>query len=246
MTLPRRSSRLGSTRSQQAVGLTGAIVAHALLGTLLLQQRIEVTPEPRVLQVQWIEPRAITPPPPPPPPPMAKPTPPAAAPAPRPRPAPRPAEVVREVAEPAPKPVIVQRAAPRHTRGDADEWAVEEGTSDAAPSGPAARRAPSDYAERVKAQVVAGVVRPPGALYPAPRGYKGDMRVLMRQCTIPYAVVVDQDGRIVSYEIDRCNDDLLDAAAEAAIKKAEPFPPPPNGVAQYRIYGSVNFMKPPL
>ena len=105
-----------------------------------------------------------------------------------------------------------------------------------------ARRAPSAYAEVIKAKVVANLVFPPDALYPAPKNFKGDPQLLKRRCVIPYEVVVDRSGKMISFKIERCGDDLLDAAAEAALRNAGTFPPPPNGDAeQYIIYGTANF-----
>jgi len=249
-------SRMEGTRSaaavdtwaayQRSAGVRGAgwlvvLGVHVAFVALWLSERA-VTTKPLTLvrmQVVPLQPEPPEPPPPEPKPPlepMRKPTLRQAPPprAPEVRPAPMAAPVLPPVVT-APAP-----AAPRHV--ETDEWVRPEAT----PSGPGARRAPSEYADAVKSRVVAKVVYPANALYPAPKGFKGDPRELMRQCTIPYEVVVDRQGQIVSYEIERCNDDLLDAAAEAAVLKAQPFPPPPEGAEQYRIYGSINFMKPRL
>ncbi|GGD02358.1 hypothetical protein GCM10007418_21950 [Halopseudomonas salina] len=104
--------------------------------------------------------------------------------------------------------------------------------------------APSGYADTVKGRVTAKIVRPVGSSYKPPPGYKGDPEDFKRQCRIPYEVVVDAQGKMVSYEIDRCGDDVLDQAAERAVLQAAPFPPPPNeGASQYTIYGTVIFIK---
>jgi periplasmic protein TonB len=101
-----------------------------------------------------------------------------------------------------------------------------------------ARRAPSDYAERVKNRVIANMQYPADAYYKAPRNYKGDMKALQQQCMISYEVTVDRQGNMVSYKFDRCGNDKLDAAAETALKNSGPYDPPPNlGAETYVIYG---------
>lgn len=110
------------------------------------------------------------------------------------------------------------------------------------PTGPVVRRAPQAYAEAVKARVLARVIYPTDAVYEKPRDFHGDPNLLMRQCTVPYELVVNRQGRIVAYKIEPCDDNQLDAAAEAAILSAQPYPPPPDGAEQYRIYASINFI----
>lgn len=135
---------------------------------------------------------------------------------------------------------IKKPLAPTATRHpDEQEWI----TPAAVESGPVVRRASPEYAEQVKSRIIGQVIYPANALYPAPPGFKGDRRLLMRECTIAYEVVVDRQGRVVSYELDPCQDDMLAPAAEAAILKAQPYPPPPEGAEQHRIYGSINFKK---
>lgn len=225
----------------RSVGWLVVLAVHAMLLAVWLNERRDAPVPPPVVTMQLLplQPEA---PPPPPPPERAPPPEPVQRQLPRPQTPPR-VETVRPppVAMPAP-PVVPAPTQPQHRHVESDEWV----TPDAVPSSAGARRAPSDYADAVKSRVVAKVVYPANAVYPAPRGFKGDPRELLRQCTIPYEVVVDREGQIVSYEIERCNDDLLDAAAEAAVLKAQPFPPPPEGAEQYRIYGSINFIKPRL
>jgi protein TonB len=101
-----------------------------------------------------------------------------------------------------------------------------------------ARRAPSDYAEKVTGQVISNMRYPTDAYYKVPRGFKGDMKDLQQQCMVSYEITVDRQGNMVSYKFDRCGNDKLDAAAEAALKGSGPFPPPPNqGAETYVIYG---------
>lgn len=225
----------------RSVGWLMVLAVHAVLLSLWWAERSVVNPPTRVVRMALVPvPPDIPEPPVPPEPPLPEPVrQPVQRPVHKPRPVPtRPAPVVK----PAPAPVVVAPKPPMHRYAEPDDWVRPDDVD----SGPGARRAPSDYAEAVKQRVVARVVYPANAVYPAPRGFKGDPRELMRQCTIPYEVVVDRQGQIVSYEIERCNDDLLDAAAEAAVLKAQPFPPPPDGAEQYRIYGSINFIKPRL
>lgn len=147
----------------------------------------------------------------------------------------------RAPVEPTPQPEkSADSVRPQHTFASRnDDWGapVAGGTS-----GKGARRVPSDYAEKVKSRVVAGLVRPADAVFKAPRGFKGDPRVLQRQCTIPYEITVDRQGNMISYRIEPCGDAALDAAAEAALQRSGPFPPPPGADAEeYVIYGSANF-----
>lgn len=131
-------------------------------------------------------------------------------------------------------------APPEHSfTSNDDEWVIP---MQAEGSGNGARRVPIDYADKVKAGITGNMYYPPEAVYAAPRGFRGDRRVLIRQCTIPYEIVIDRNGRMISHRIEPCDDNLLDAAAEAALLKAGPFPPPPDmGAEQYVIYGSANF-----
>ena len=129
---------------------------------------------------------------------------------------------------------------PIHGMGGNGEWAGITPSPNAITLAP--RRVPSDYADKVKARVVANLVRPDGAVYKAQPGEKSDARSVLRQCTIPYEITVDRQGKVLSFQIESCGDKLLDAAAEAALQKSGPFPPPPNsGAATYVIYGSANF-----
>lgn len=129
-----------------------------------------------------------------------------------------------------------------HTFGANDEWAappVVPQTSETVRSRPV----PAGYADTVKNRVTANLRRPEGSVYKPPPGYKGDPNDFKRQCYIPYEITVDGTGRVVSYEIDRCGDELLDAAAEQAVRNAGPFPPPPNqGAEKYVIYGTAIFI----
>ena len=151
----------------------------------------------------------------------------------------------RPVSQMPPAKLIVPPVPAATHRSDEQEWIAPPQQVD---SGPVARRAPSEYANQVKARITSKVIYPKNALYPDPSTFKKtDPRLLMRERTIEYELVVDRQGNLVSYELDpSCHDDLLCPAAEAAILKAQPYPPPPEGAEQYRIYGHVNFMRPKL
>jgi len=90
--------------------------------------------------------------------------------------------------------------------------------------------APPDYAEKVKSRVNAAIV------YPA------DAKRFLQQCWVAYTLTVDRNGTMLDYKIDNCGDDRLDAAAEAALIKGGPYPPPPDtGAASYEIHGAFVF-----
>lgn len=96
----------------------------------------------------------------------------------------------------------------------------------------------------MKNRVIANLKRPEGSVYKPPPGYKGDPNDFKRQCYIPYEITIDQTGKMLDFKIDRCGDEVLDAAAEDAVRRAGPFPPPPNqGGTRYTIYGTAIFIK---
>lgn len=160
-----------------------------------------------------------------------------------PEPAPQPQAVVRK---PAPVPPAAPKPSgpPVHSFGANQDWAAPA-TAPVEPAGAArGRPVPSGYADTVKGRVTARLQRPEGSVYKPPPGYKGDPNDFKRQCYIPYEITVDANGHMLSYEIDRCGDELLDAAAEQAVRGAGPFPPPPNqGAEKYVIYGTAIFIK---
>lgn len=210
------------------------------------------TPAPQVMTLTLLPPpppplppppmQAVQPPPPTPVPRQVQPTP-QRAPARRMAPSTVPSRSPAPQAEPA-APTANAAPLPMHQRSDSDEWEAPAALDSATAARVGVGRAPSDYADSVKARVVSQVVYPPGAVYPKPKDFKGDPLLLRRQCTIPYELVIDRQGAIVSYEIEGCDDVLLDAAAEAAILKAQPFPKPPPGAERYRVFGTVNFLRP--
>lgn len=118
-----------------------------------------------------------------------------------------------------------------------DEWVAPRVNSNKAWSN-VGRRVPPDYAEKVKAQVIANMEYPEDALYALPRNYKGDLKPFRQQCRIGYEITVDSKGNMLSYKFDPCGNEKLDAAADAALRKSGPFPPPPDqGAQSYVIYG---------
>lgn len=159
-------------------------------------------------------------------------------PEPAPIPQPRPPERQPVAAQPA-KPAS---GPPVHTFGDNQEWAAPPAVQHS--SAPVrSRPVAAAYAETVKGKVTANLKRPEGAVYKPPPGYRGDPNDFKRQCYIPYEITVDSAGQVLGYEIDRCGDELLDAAAEQAVRSAGPFPPPPNqGADSYVIYGTAIFI----
>ncbi|PRB81598.1 TonB C-terminal domain-containing protein [Pseudomonas sp. MYb185] len=175
---------------------------------------------------------------------------------PEPEPEPEPEPISEPEPEPVPKPQPVppkpvQRAAPAkpagppaYAFGDNQDWAPPPTPSASNPTATRGRPVPSAYADTVKNRVTANLRRPEGSVYKPPPGYKGDPNDFKRQCYIPYEITVDAAGHMLHYTIDRCGDELLDAAAEQAVRSAGPFPPPPNqGAEQYIIYGTAIFIK---
>lgn len=121
-----------------------------------------------------------------------------------------------------------------------DDWAVAA-TTEGGGNGP--RRVPSNYADTVKDRIIAKLEYPKNAYITVRSATTGKFVTIPLQCTIPYQITVGNDGRMISYRIEPCGQPLLDAAAEAALMKAGPFPPPPDlGAKEYVIYGSANFL----
>lgn len=173
-------------------------------------------------------------------------------PVPEPEPEPEPEPIVEPEPETTPEPPkVAPRPAPAparasgppvHTFGANDEWAAPPPVAQASET-VRSRPVPAGYADTVKNRVTANLRRPEGSVYKPPPGYKGDPNDFKRQCYIPYEITVDGAGQVLSYEIDRCGDELLDAAAEQAVRNAGPFPPPPNqGADKYVIYGTAIFI----
>jgi protein TonB len=153
--------------------------------------------------------------------------------------------VVKKVAPPPRAPVKSTKAPgpPVHAFGANNDWAAPPVPAPTQSSN-RARPVPAGYADTVKNRVIANLKRPEGAVYKMPAGSNVDPNDLKRKCFISYEITLDSAGKMLSYEIDRCGDPLLDAAAEQAVLKAGPFPPPPNqGAARYTVYGTAIFIK---
>ena len=235
-----------SDSSQWAVRLLVVVVSIGLHAALLVwlfssQFRHAAPQERQVVAVELVE----IPPPPPEPEPQPEPEPepePEPQPEPEPEPPPKPPVVERPTPPPAqpPKP----RGPPVHSFGANQQWAAPQTPAPSAQPSSRGRMAPSGYADTVKNRVIANLKRPEGSVYKPPPGYKGDPNDFKRQCYIPYEITIDGSGRMVSFEIDRCGDAVLDQAAEQAIRSAGPFPAPPgDGGGQYIIYGTAIFIK---
>ncbi|WP_156924387.1 TonB family protein [Derxia gummosa] len=157
-------------------------------------------------------------------PPRAAPPRPAPVPVPAPSAVPTPAPVTPSVAEaphePAPAPAPPAPPAP----APAPQAAARPGP----PNSPDA--IPTDYAN----QVFARINRIASGRYPK-------AAMLRRQeGRIGYRLTLAQDGTLLSYELDKCGIDALDAAAEEALKAAAPFPKLPDlGAASYRLAGAI-------
>lgn len=150
------------------------------------------------------------------------------------------------LAKSAPSPVVIAPAPaveepplpsppspPRHQMKAASGRSAGGGRSAARQgggSGSVSVYAPPDYAEKVKTRVNAAIV------YPA------DAKRFLQQCWVEYTLTVDRNGNMLNYRIENCGDDRLDAAAQAALIKGGPYPPPPDsGAASYEIHGALVF-----
>lgn len=217
------------------------LVSLALHGALLVwllsaDLRQPLPEQPQAIAVQMVELPVPEPEPEPEPEPIAEPEP-------EPEPVPPPpvkAPVVKKAA-PLPRAPTKSAGPPVHAFGANNDWAAPPTP---APSASRSRQVPSGYADTVKNRVIANLKRPEGAVYKPPPGYKGDPADFKRKCHISYEITLDSSGKMLSYEIDPCGDPLLDAAAEQAVLKAGPFPPPPNqGASRYTVYGTAIFIK---
>jgi hypothetical protein len=95
--------------------------------------------------------------------------------------------------------------------------------------GAAVRHAPSDYADKVKARIVAHKVFPMEA------------QLKRQECVITYSVTIDSAGHMIAHHIDPCLYPLVNEAAEAAIVNSGPYEPLENGAGSRIIYGSLPF-----
>ena len=224
------------------IATTISLIAHGLLAWLIFSFTIDVGEPMEAQKVLMLE-FASVPPPPPPPPPQVKP--------PKPVSPTKPRDAAHHADKPKtaePKPALTHAplktqtpttsVPPQHFFGAHDD---SHGTSQE--DGEAARNdslggtpasvhmsAPPDYAEIVKAKIIAAKV------------YPQDAQQKQQQCKVAYQVNIDKRGNIASYEIEPCPVDSLNTATRNAILKAAPFPPPPDFTGSFfELYGSLIF-----
>lgn len=222
-----------SDRTRRAAALLASLLFNGAWVLAVVQVRFsQAPPAPPPLELELVMEQPKPPPPPPPPPKAQKPVIPKT-----------PSRTVRTVASTADKPLQketppVDPGPPVHfldPEGDVAEGAGDVGAArgrSAPPKAPARRgmHVPSDYADAVKSRIVAARVYPDSA------------RQQFQECFVSYTVTVNRQGALLSYDIDRCGNDLLNQAARTAIEQAAPFPVPPDqGGDRYDIHGSLVF-----
>lgn len=212
-----------------AFAVTVSLLLHVLLVWGVIRWEFAKAPQvPAPVMIEMV----MTPPPPPPPPipPPQKPEPvktKAAVPKPAHQPQPRMSAQATPDLTPPPPPVP---GPPQHKMGSAGIPAQMIGALGSGGGRKGVAYAPPDYAEKIKVRVNASIV------YPA------DSKHFLQQCWVQYRLTVDRNGRMLDYKIDNCGDDRLDAAAEAALIKGGPYPPPPDtGASSYEILGAIVF-----
>lgn len=141
----------------------------------------------------------------------------------------KPEQTIQAPVEPGP---------PVHFLDPSGEVAADPSAIGGGKKGTGARResdrhgmhAPSDYADKVKSRIIAAM------------SYPAEAKKNLQECFVSYTVSVDSNGNMLSYDIDKCGNDLLDQAVRNAILQAAPFPVPPNlGAERYAIQGSLVF-----
>lgn len=141
----------------------------------------------------------------------------------------------KQPARSVPLPPVVAGPPVHEISTDDDEWVAPRVNENKGFSA-VGRRVPPDYAEKVKSQVIANMEYPEDAVYKVVRGQKGPPA--RQQCRVAYEITVDRQGNMVKYSLDPCGNEKLDAAANTALSKSGPFPPPPDlGAETYVIYG---------
>lgn len=227
MIVQRAPKRAGGPRRFLAFGVV--LLVHVALGVAIVTLKQPLS-RPRPEHVLYLNPDVLKPPPPPPEPvkPEVKPPP-----VPQVAEAPKLVEKPRKPAPaPAPRPAPpAESGPPVHYFGSAlgaGAGSAASGLGSAAGDG-IARHAPSDYADKVKARVLANKV------FPMEAQLKG------QECVITYSVTVDRAGHMIAHHIDPCPYPLVNAAAEAAILKSGPYEPPENGADTRIVYGSLPF-----
>jgi outer membrane biosynthesis protein TonB len=221
--------RAGGSRQFMAFGMT--VLVHVGIVIVLLAMNDRAARLKRE-QITYVTFDRVQPPPPPPPPPPPKPELKPAVPIPVPQiaEAPKPADKPRKpapgpAAHPAPPadgpPVIIIGG------GQGSGSAVASGLGTGGDG--VARRAPSDYADKVKARILANKVFPVA------------LQLKRLECVVTYSVTVDRSGHMIAHHIDPCPYPEINALAEAAILKSGPFDPPENGAETRMVYGSLPY-----
>jgi len=225
--LHRPPKRAGGLRRFLAFGLTALGHGTVLMLLLFFAHPAERTKPPSVFYLTLDHPRALPEPvrpeikpPPAPLPQIAQPVQAPPKPVPKPRkPAPAPA-----APPPADTGPPVHYFAPG---GGAGTGIVASGLG--SDSAGIARHAPSDYADKVKARILAHKVFPMEA------------QLKRQECVITYSVTIDRTGRMIAHHIDPCLYPMVNDAAEAAILNSGPYEPPENGAETRIVYGSLPF-----
>jgi protein TonB len=205
-----------------AFGVT--LLGHAgLLAALLIFGRGLSVPKPPPIFYLTLAPPRPEPVKPPEAVPTPAPTPKFIAPAPPPKPVEKPKKPAAAPSPPAETGPPVHFFAP----GAGSGTGIAAGGLGSGESG--ARHAPTDYADKVKARILANKVFPMAA------------QLLGQECVITYSVTIDRTGRMIAHHIDPCLYPMVNEAAEAAILKGGPYDPPENGAETRVVYGSLPF-----
>ncbi len=212
---------------RRALSLCVVAGLHALLIALIATQSTTVL---RLLPREFVSMRILPSNPPPTPPPPLTPT--LRAPD---LPAPPLPDIVMAQTQAPPAPRAVRRAAPRapavaHFGPATDDMGLGVDVAATAAGGASGRGSLATFQAAVKRAVLARRVQPTLAW---------DRR---NTCVVNYTVSVAPDGSLAGLHIDPCAVPEINAAAEAAIRAAAPFPPPPDlGGARTDVHGTLIF-----
>jgi outer membrane biosynthesis protein TonB len=217
-------------RKRLALGTAVAIVWHGLIIAALLSL---AAPKPhhfddaKPILITLERPKPPLPKPPPPPPKAEEPPPPPPPAIPQAPPKPPPPAAVHRPPNPVKAEQHADPGPPVHFFGSTGSAPQSlPGDSGVTAYTP---RAPSDYGDKIGAKINGG------------RGEASGPKTNL-DCLINYQITVDRQGNLLSYKIDPCTSPPVNAIAEARIKAAAPYPPPPDtGAATYTIYRSQVF-----
>jgi periplasmic protein TonB len=226
----RAPKRAGGLRHPLAFGIT--ILIHVALGAALLLLKQPVI-RPLVEPVLYLAPPEPPRPPPPPPEPVKPEIKPPEPVTPQLTEAPKPIETPRKPAPAAAAPPAARPPAsdgpPVHYFGGPGAGAGVATSGLGSVGDGMSRHAPSDYAEKVKARILANKVFPMEA------------QLKRQECVVTYSVTVDKAGQMIAHHIDPCPYPLVNQAAEQAILKSGPYEPPENGADTRIVYGTLPF-----